>query len=106
VVARTVDEYAGRNGKADAEVELAAGRLAFLETGPQVSWDSERHEIARTKYQVELRHLEGSTESFVRYVESFNRVMKPQIVNRHGRAFFDTLHQEAIAAHEARPKKA
>jgi hypothetical protein len=102
VVAKVVDEYAVRDGKAEAEAELAGGRLAFLETGPKVSWDAERRAIARTKYGIELRHLEGSTESFVRYIESFNRVMRPQIVSRHGRGFFDALHKEAIMAHEAR----
>ena len=103
---KVVDPYAARDGRKDAESLLAAGKLALIETGPAVSWDAERREIARTKYGVELRRLEDlSTEGFARYVDSFNRVMRPQIVARHGRGFFDTLHREAIALHEARPAK-
>jgi len=97
---KAVDAYAGRDGKTEAESLIAAGHLVFLESGPTVSWDAERREIARSKYGVELRHVEGSTEGFVRYLEAFNRTMRPQITRRYGRGFFDTLHQEAIALHE------
>ena len=102
VESKVVDGYANRDGKKEAESLLATEKLALIESGPAVSWDPERREIARTKYGVELRRLEGSTEAFVRYVESFNRVMRPQVITRHGRGFFDTLHKEAISLHEVR----
>lgn len=105
VESRPADAYAGRDGKAEAESLIASGQLVFLESGPGVSWDAERREIARTKYGVELRHVEGTTEGFVRYLESFNRVMRPQITGRYGRGFFNTLHEEAIARHETRASK-
>ena len=106
VVSRNADPYATRDGRKDAESLLAAEKLALIESGPAVSWDAERREIARTKYGVELRRLEDlSTEGFARYVDSFNRIMRPQILARHGRGFFDTLHKEAIALHEARSAK-
>jgi len=101
--ARAVDGYLARDGKKEAEAEVAAGRLVLLETGPEISWDAERREIARTRYAVELRRLEAApTEGFARYVEAFNRVMRPKVLAQHGRGFFDTLHREAIALRESR----
>jgi hypothetical protein len=105
VESRPADPYATRDGKAEAEALIASGKLVFLESGPGVSWDAERREIARTKYGIELRRVEGATEGFVRYLEAFNRVMRPQISSRFGRGFFNTLHEEAIALHEARASK-
>ena len=103
---KVVDEYAGRDGKKEAESLLATEKLVLIESGPAVSWDAERREIARTKYGVELRRVEGiSTEGFARYVDAFNRVMRSQILARQGRGFFDALHQEAIALHESRSAK-
>ncbi len=101
--ARAVDPYVTRDGKQEAEAELAAGKLALIESGPGVSWDRERRELALTKYGVELRHVdEVSGEAMARYIDAFNRVMRPRIVARHGRGFFDTLHEQAIALMESR----
>ena len=106
VESRSIDAYAARDGKQEAQSALAADKLVLIESGPAVGWDAERREIARTKYGVELRRLEDvSTEGFARYVDAFNRVMRPQILARHGRSFFDTLHKEAIALHESRASK-
>lgn len=103
---RVVDGYASRDGKKEAEGLLADDKLAFIESGPAVSWDAERREIAASKYGVELRRIDGvATEGFARYVDSFNRVMRLQILARHGRGFFDALHKEAIALHEVRSAK-
>jgi hypothetical protein len=103
VVAKAVDEYASRDGKQEAQAELAAGKLVLIETGPGVSWDPERREIAWSKYGVELRRPgDFATQGFARYVDSFNRVMKPAILAKHGRGFFDELHREAIALAESR----
>lgn len=103
VAVKAVDEYASRDGKQEAQAELAAGTLALIETGAAVSWDPERREIARTKYGVELRRpAEAATEGFARYMDAFNRVMRPAIVAKHGRGFFDELHREAIALAESR----
>lgn len=106
VESRVVDEYAGRDGKKEAESLLTAEKLVLIESGPAVSWDAERREIARSKYDVELRRLDDlSTEGFARYVDAFNRVMRPRVLARHGRGFFDALHKEAIALHESRAAK-
>ena len=103
VGARVVDAFAARDGRKEAETELAAGNLVLLESGAGVGWDAERGEIARTQYGVELRRVEEmTTEAEARYVDRFNRVMRPAIVARHGRGFFDRLHQEAIALQAAR----
>ena len=103
VGARVVDAFAARDGRKEAETELAAGKLVLLESGARVSWDAERGEIARTQYGVELRRAEEmTTEAEVRYVDRFNRVMRPAILARHGRGFFERLHQEAIALQAAR----
>ncbi|MBL9212088.1 MAG: hypothetical protein JNL92_16640 [Opitutaceae bacterium] len=103
VGARVTDAYAARDGAKEAEAELAAGRLALIESGARVGWDAERREIARTQYGVELRPVEEmTTEAQARYVDRFNRVMRPAIIARHGRGFFDRLHQEAIALQAAR----
>lgn len=102
VRAQPADPYAGRDGKKEAEADLAAGRLVLIESGPPVSWDRERIEIARTQYGVELRRLDATTEAAARYVDAFNRVMRPAVAARHGRGFHDQLHREAIAAQAAR----
>jgi hypothetical protein len=103
IEAKSRDDYAGRDGKKEAEAELATGKLVVIETGPGVSWDAERREIALTNYGVELRRIDGpATETFARYVDAFNRVMRPKVLSKHGRGFFDTLHQEAIALQDAR----
>lgn len=103
VETKMADDYAGRDGKKEAEAELAAGRLVLIESGPAVSWDRERREIAQSKYGVELRRNSAvQTEAFARYVDGFNRVMRPRILMQHGRGFFDTLHREAIALMETR----
>jgi hypothetical protein len=100
---KPIDAYAARDGKQEAQAELAAGKLALIETGPAVSWDAERREIASSKYGVELRRPgDFTTEGFARYMDAFNRVMKPAIVAKHGRGFFDELHREAIALAESR----
>ena len=101
---KMADEYAGRDGAREAEAELAAGKLVLIETGPGVAWDRERREIARNQYGVEIRALTGaaSSEAFARYVDAFNRVMRPKVIARHGRSFFETLHREAIALMESR----
>ncbi len=97
------DPYVGRDGRKAAEAELGAGRLVLFESGAQVSWDAERIEIARTKYGVELRRLpDATTEAGARYLDAFNRVMRPAVLGRHGRGFFEVLHREAIAAQAAR----
>src|SRR4051812_21353831 len=81
VQAKAADEYASRDGKKEAEAELAAGKLTMIETGAAVGWDRERREIALSKCGVELRRLgDVSTEGFARYVDAFNRVMRPAIV--------------------------
>lgn len=103
VRAQPADPYAGRDGKKEAEADLAAGRLALVETGPQVGWERERIEIARTRYGVELRRIDATTEAAARYVDAFNRVMRPAVAARHGRGFHDQLHREALAAQAARP---
>lgn len=107
VQSKVVDEYAQRDGRKEAESLLAAEKFVLIETGPVLSWDKERREIAQSKYGVELRRLEDlATEGFARYVDAFNRVMRPHVLKRHGRGFFDTLHKEAIALHESRaPQK-
>ena len=85
---------------------LASEKLVLIESEPQVGWDAERREIALRKYGVDLRRLDDSTtEPAARYIDSFNRVMKSEILARHGRGFFDGLHQEAIALHETRSRK-
>lgn len=105
VEARVVDAYLARDGKKEAEREVTSGRLVLIETGPEISWDAERREIARTQYGVELRRLEAApTEGFARYVEGFNRTMRPKILAQHDRSFFDTLHREALALQAARGK--
>jgi hypothetical protein len=99
---RKADAFADRDGRKEGEAEFAAGKLVLIESGPQVSWDGERRAIAREKYGVELRRVESSgTESDARYVDAFNRVMRPKVIERHGRGFFEALHQEAIALHSA-----
>lgn len=107
VEVKAVDAFAHRDGKKEAEAELAAGKLVFIETGIGVGWDRERREIAQARYGLELRRLDDSaTEGFARYVDTFNRVMRPAIFSRHGRGFFEELHREAIALMESRrPEK-
>ncbi len=103
---KSVDPYAKRDGKKEAEAMLASEKLVLIESGPKVGWDAERREIALSKYGVDLRRLDDSTtEPAARYIDSFNRVMKSEILARHGRGFFDGLHQEAIALHETRSRK-
>ena len=104
--AQTADGYAQRDGKKEAESLLAAGKLALIESGAAVGWDAERREIAQTKYGVELRRLDApATEGFAKYSDAFNRVMRPQVLARHGRGFFEALHREAIALQETRGTK-
>jgi hypothetical protein len=103
IESKAVDEYTNRDGKKEAEGELAAGKLVLIETGPSVGWDRERREIAQSKYGLELRRLgDSATEGFARYVDSYNRVMRPAIFSRYGRGIFDELHREAIALMESR----
>ncbi len=103
---RAADPFATRDGRKEALSLLADGKLALIESGPAVGWDAERREIALRKYHVELRRMEEhATEGFARYVDAFNRMMRPQVLVRHGRGFFDALHQEAIALHESRAAK-
>lgn len=106
IESKRVDEYASRDGRKEAEALLAAEKLVLIESGPRVSWDEERREIALSKYGVELRRLDDlATEGFARYVDAFNRVMRPQVIARHGRGFSDALHREAISLHETRAGK-
>ena len=103
VETKAADPYLERDGKKEAGAEIAAGKLGFIETGLGVSWEAERREIAASKYGVELRRVtEVTSEAFARYINSYNRVMRPKILERHGRGFFETLHQEAIALMESR----
>ena len=104
--ARVIDPFANRDGKKEAESLLADGKLVFIETGPAVSWDAERRELARSRYDVEIRRFDdAATEGFARYVDAFNRVMRAKILARHGRGFFDQLHREAIDLQKARTEK-
>lgn len=99
---KATEEFASRDGKKEAEAELANGKLVLIETGPAVGWDRERRAIAGTKYGVEIRRLDGTaTESLARYVDAFNRVMRPAILTRHGRGFLDQLHRDALAVFES-----
>src|SRR6478672_9781345 len=50
IESKAVDEYTNRDGKKEAEGELAAGKRVLIETGPSVGWDRERREIAQSKY--------------------------------------------------------
>lgn len=102
-VTKAVDPYADRNGRKEAEAEFAAGKLVLIEASTPVSWDRERREVAQQKFGLELRRApEPSTEASAKYVDTFNRFMRPRIVARHGRSVFDTIHQEAIALMESR----
>lgn len=104
VDAAAADEYAARDGRKEAEADVAAGKLVLIETGVKLAWDRERREVALGTYGVELRRLpaEPATEAFARYVDSYNRVMRPKILSRHGAGFFDALHRDAIALMESR----
>lgn len=95
---RTADPYAERNGRKEAEAEFAAGKLALIEASAPVSWDRERREIAQRSYGIDLRRApEPVTEASAKYVDAFNRFMRPRIIARHGRGVFDAIHHEAIA---------
>lgn len=104
---KVVDAYAGRDGRKEAEAELAAGKLVLIESAPPVSWDRERREIALAKYGLELRSRPESitTAAFAKYADAFNRVMRPKVIARHGRGVFDAIHRDAIALWEARRKQ-
>lgn len=104
---RTADPYAERNGRKEAEAEFAAGKLALIEASAPVSWDRERREIAQRSYGIDLRRApEPVTEASAKYVDTFNRFMRPRIIARHGRGVFDTIHQDAIALMESRRNSA
>lgn len=102
-ITKAADPYVDRNGRKEAEAEFTAGKLVLIEASAPVSWDKERHEIAQRKFGLELRRApEPSTEASAKYVDTFNRFMRPRIIARHGRNVFDVIHQEAIALNESR----
>jgi hypothetical protein len=102
-ITRSADPYAERSGRKEAEAEFAAGKLALIEASAPVSWDRERREIAQRSFGIELRRApEPVTEASAKYVDAFNRFMRPRIIARHGRGVFDRIHQDAIALMDAR----
>ncbi|MBC7368267.1 MAG: hypothetical protein H7343_15885 [Undibacterium sp.] len=102
-----VDEYAGRDGKKEAEADAAAGKLVILEYGLYLPWDAERREVALKKFGVEYRPLAGCmvTEPLTKYVAAYNGVMEPKIASRFGPDVFDTANREGLALLESRWSK-
>ena len=101
------DPFVGRDGKKEAEVDLAGGKLVILEYGMYPPWDKERREVARARFELEIRPLAGCviTKPLVTFVDAYNRVMAQEIESRFGSDVLDRIDREGRAILEERWKK-
>jgi hypothetical protein len=87
-----------RDGRAEAETDLAAGILTLIDIEKQPSWVPELRDVMRDRYGVVIKHLpENQADRFLRrYAADYNDVMRAEIIKRHGANVYDLAAAEAV----------
>lgn len=100
------DPFDGRDGARDAEDDLRAGRYILLHhsTGIDFGWASERAEAWRDHYHVEWRAVDDNylSDATVKYVEAYNAVVWPRLIERFGPDVRNEVEAKAIALYAQR----
>jgi len=98
------DPYANRDGKSEAERELAGGKLVVVRCGLPEDWFREYCQILRTRYEIEVRVIAGCmlTTPIRNYASSFNEVMDKRIKALFGDDVFKKAEGEAKVLFEQR----
>jgi hypothetical protein len=98
------DPYANRDGKSEAERELAGGKLVVVRCGLPEDWFREYCQILRTRYEIEVRVIAGCmlTTPLRNYASSYNEVMDKRIKSVFGDDVFKKAEAEAKVLFEQR----
>ena len=98
------DEFAGRDGRVDAEDDFLNGKLAILSYGLPVAWSADYAALLRRKHEIELRAVAGCmvSQRLVEYVAAYNEVMERHIRTIHGPDVFTLAQRDARFAYETR----
>ncbi len=103
-----LDPYRHRDGRKDAEADIAHGKLRIVSYGLPVHWAPEYREIMQRDYGVEVDSIAGCVVSgdLVKYAAAYNEVMQARILARHGKQVFDdaVAKAEALYAERHQPK--
>lgn len=92
-----LDAFANRDGKREAERELAGGKLVVVLCGLPTDWFHEYCQIMRTRYEIEVRVIAGCmlTAPIRNYASSYNEVMEKRIRALYGDDVFEKVEAEA-----------
>jgi len=106
-LATTRDPYANRDGKSEAERELAGGKLVMVRCGLPEDWFPEYCRVSRTTYEIEVRVIADCrlTTSLRNYASSYNEVMEKRIKALYGSDVFKKIEAEAKVLFEQRGKE-
>ena len=98
------DPYEERDGAHDAEEDLRRHRYVVLDLGGCMPppWMSDWAEVWQDVYGVEVRPIYHDTETRERYVEAYESVMWPRIVQRFGPDIGREVELQAIARFKQR----
>lgn len=108
ITTKSGDEYEGRDGAREALEDLRAGKVALLGYGLPPLWEAERKEILRRDFDIDSRDVAGCivTETLVKYVAGYNRVMEAHILARFGSDIFDIVAKRARGLYNERHPEA
>jgi hypothetical protein len=89
-------------GRAEAERDLAAGKLGLKSYGLPVRWQRKYHEMAREKLGVEYNVVAGCMvdDELVEQTEGYNEPMLREINRRHGSDALDKVWEAAKSEYE------
>lgn len=103
-----IDPYHNRDGRKDAEADLARGKLRIVGYGLPVHWIREYREVMKRDYNVDDEAIAGCvvTDGLLRYVAEYNKVMEARIIARYGEGVFDEGRAKAQALYAERHRAA
>ena len=98
------DPYRHRDGRKEAESDLAHGKLRVVSFGLPAHWSGEYREILLHDYHIEHHAIAGCvvSEGILRYAAAYNQVMAQRIQALYGTHVFDDAAAKAATLYTER----
>lgn len=99
------DPFAGRDGRKEAEADLARGHPRYKEYGFGAGMKRDWPNVLQVRFAVEVEPIADCVVSaaLLKYVESYNATIEAHIAKKYGPGLFEAARQESLRT--ARPNE-